>query len=237
MDFPPFSSETPCLAFLRAYFLSLFPRRLSQSQFHRRSRRVEARRRHGIQVLGATRASLYLRDTQPLPVVGYKRDKSRSDCTETADYGVCARRHVKYFGYQRVLLCMWEGVPVAYDRVSASTAERVAGDPVRDDLWQAQVLGDKGFMGEEWPRWYRETYQVDILTPYRAHPPSSRSPRFTAWLPSVCARMAGAFHEGQNTGRHREHLRCQTLRGLITHVMAKMTRHTLKLLLRRGGRH
>ena len=36
-----------------------------------------------------------------------------------------------------------------------------------------------------------------------------------------------------NTGRHLEHRPCQTVRGLITHVAAKMTSHTLKLLLRR----
>lgn len=47
--------------------------------------------------------------------------------------------------------------------------------------------------------------------------------------------MEGACPEGQNTGRHREPLRCQTLRGWITHVMAKMARHTLKLLLCRGA--
>ena len=237
MDFLPFPGETQFLAFLRANYLSLLPRLLSQSQFHRRarslSRLVEERRRHGARALGATCATLYLRDTKPLPVVGYKRDKSRSDFTATADYGVCASRHLKYFGYQRVLLCTWEGVPAAYDLVPASTDERVAGDQVLDCLWQAQIIGDKGFMGEDWQRLYRETRPVDILTPYRAHQPSPHAPRFTAWLPSVRTRMEGAFHEVQNTGRHREHLRCRTLRGLITHVMAKMTSHTLKLLLRR----
>ena len=99
MDFLPFPGETLCLAFLRANYLSLFPWLLSQSQFHRRarslSRLVEELRRHWTQALGATRASLYLLYTKPLPVLGYKRDKSRRDFTATADYGVCARRHWK----------------------------------------------------------------------------------------------------------------------------------------------
>lgn len=57
-----FLSFTQFLAFLRAHYLSLFPQLLSQSQFHRRARRlsrlVEELRRHWIQALGATRASL-----------------------------------------------------------------------------------------------------------------------------------------------------------------------------------
>ena len=91
-DFLPFPGETPCLAFLRAHDLSLFPQRLCQSPCHRHARslswRVEELRRHGIQALGATSASLYLRDTQPLPVWGYRRDQSHRAFKATADYGV-----------------------------------------------------------------------------------------------------------------------------------------------------
>lgn len=79
-------------------------------------------------------------------------------------------------------------------------------------------------MGEDGQRLYRETRQVDILTPYRDNQPSSHSPRLTAWLQSVRERMEGTFHEVQNTGRHLEHLRCKTLRGLITHVIALLLR-------------
>ena len=94
MDFLPFPGETQFLGFVRANYRSLFPRLLSQSQFNRRARClwpwVEALRRHWADGLGATRASLYLLDTKPLPVVGYKRSKERSDFAATARLrGVC----------------------------------------------------------------------------------------------------------------------------------------------------
>ncbi len=38
MDFLSFPEETQCRAFLRAHYLSLFPRLLSPSQFNRRAR-------------------------------------------------------------------------------------------------------------------------------------------------------------------------------------------------------
>ena len=106
---------------MRANYRALFPHLPGQSQFNRRARRlwpwVEALRRHWAEDLGATRASLYLLDTKPLPVVGYKRDKGRSDFAASADYGVCASRNLKYFGYKLVLLCTPAGVPAAYELV------------------------------------------------------------------------------------------------------------------------
>ena len=111
MDFLPFPEETQFLGFVRANHPSLFPQLLSQSQFNRRARRlwpwVEALRRHWADVLGAIRASLYLLDTKPLPVVGYTRCKDRSDFAATADYGVCASRNLKYFGYKGFFGADW----------------------------------------------------------------------------------------------------------------------------------
>ena len=237
MDFLPFPGETQFLGFVRANHRPLFPHLLSQSQFNRRARQlwpwVEALRRHWAETLGATRASLYLLDTKPLPVVGYTRRKDRSDFAATADYGVCASRKLKYFGYKLVLLCTPAGVPAAYELVPASTDERVAGEQVLDWVWQARILGDKGFIGADWQQGYRETRGLDILTPSRAHQRTAWPATVQQWLNRLRERIEGACHEVQNTGRHREHLTCRTLRGLSTHVAAKMASHALKLLLRR----
>ena len=237
MDFLPFPGETQFLGFVRANHLSLFPHLLSQSQFNRRARQlwpwVEALRRHWAEVLGGTGGSLYLLDTKPLPVVGYTRDKGRSDFAATADYGVCASRNLKYFGYKLVLLCTPAGVPAAYELVPASTDERVAGEQVLDWVWQARILGDKDFLGADWQQGYRETRGLEILTPARANQRPARPAAVQRWLNRLRERIEGAFHEVQNTGRHLEHLTCRTLRGLSTHVAAKMASHALKLLLRR----
>ena len=239
MDFLPFPGETQFLGFVRANHRALFPQLLSQSQFNRRARqlgpRVEELRRHWAEVLGATRASLYLLDTKPLPVVGYKRRKDRSDFAATADYGVCASRNLKYFGYKLVLLCTPAGVPAAYDLVPASTDERIAGEQVLDWVWGARILGDKGFLGADWQEGYRETRGLEILTPSRRNQRPARPAEVQRWLNRLRERIEGAFHEVQNTGRHLEHLTCRTLRGLCTHVAAKMASHALKLLLRRHG--
>ncbi len=58
-------------------------------------------------------------------------------------------------------------------------------------------------------------------------------PGFDLWLNSIRERVEGAFNEVQNTGRNLERLLRKTVVGLITHVIAKMASHALKLVLRR----
>ena len=147
LDFLPFPDETQFLGFVRSNFLTFFPHQLSQSQFNRRVQRlwwlVKALRRHWAQALRATQSRPDLPDTKPLPGVGNKRSKTRSDFASTADYGVCASRHLKYFGYKLVLLCSAEGVPVTYELVPTSTDERMAGQQVLDCDWHARVSGTR----------------------------------------------------------------------------------------------
>ncbi len=93
MAFLPFPGEHPCLGFIRAHSRALFPRLLDQSPCNRRARslhlRVEALRRHWTAGLGAIRATQFLLDTRPVPVVGYKRSRKHSACAGSASYGVC----------------------------------------------------------------------------------------------------------------------------------------------------
>ena len=51
-------------------------------------------------------------------------------------------------------------------------------------------------------------------------------------ITKVRQRIEGVFHEIQNTGRNPERLLNKTVRGLATHIAAKIASHTLRLLLR-----
>ena len=105
----------------------------------------------------------------------------------------------------------WRGYPSC---TIGCRLRRMSGAPVRDGLWHARVLGGKAFMGEDGPQFYQETRHLDILTPCRAHPHTTRPVSFQRWRYGLRARIARAFHEIPNTGHHLEHLRCETVRGL-----------------------
>ena len=104
MDYIPFPSERQFVEFVRANYLTLFPKLLEQSQFNRRARQVapllEAFRQRCLLELGITLACEGLLDTKPIPVMGYRRSKKASEFAGSADYGYCASRKLHYYGYK-----------------------------------------------------------------------------------------------------------------------------------------
>ena len=237
MDYLPFPGETQYLGFIRANYLPLFPKLLDQSQFNRRARSlrllIEQLRRHWASLLGIFGQREYLLDTKPVPVVGYKRSKRHSDFAETADYGHCASRNMKYFGYKLVMISTMDGIPAAYELVPANTDERQAADTVLSHVWGSDIFADKGFIGEEWRAGHADARGNQIWTPKRANQKIQNPVEFDRWLNALRERIEGAFNELQNTGRNLERMLRKTVIGLTTHVIAKVTSHTLKLLLRR----
>ena len=138
VDLLEFTSERRFRAFIQANYLKLFPRLLSQSQFNRRARYLrrflDELRKAWAGALGTQFENQFLLDTTPVPVVGYRRDKRHSEFYGSADYGYCAARRMKYYGYKLVMLTGLGGLPHTFELVPASTDERVAADEILDTL-------------------------------------------------------------------------------------------------------
>jgi hypothetical protein len=153
-EFIPFPSETQYIGFIRANYLSLFPKLVDQSQFNRRSRAlrllVEQLRRYWLVQKGWHLDTRYLLDTKPVPVLGYKRNKHKSDFAGSANYGCCASRNLKYFGYKLVTISTLNGIPIVYDLVPANSDERCAAETVIDYFSFCDIFADKGFLGLKW---------------------------------------------------------------------------------------
>ena len=237
MDYLPFPGETQFLGYLRANYLDLFPKLVTQSQFNRRARALrlvlEQLRRYWVIQLGATSERQFLLDTKPVPVVGYKRSKHHSQFAGSASYGRCVSRNLHYFGYKLVTLTTLTGLPVVYDLVAANTDERQAAETVVTYLSGCDLLADKGFLGEDWQAEIREQTGNRVWTAKKVNQAQQNPKAFDQWLNRARERIEGAFNEIQNTGRNIERLLTKTVVGLCTRVIAKMTSHALKHLLRR----
>ena len=73
-EFLQFGSERKFLGFMRGNHIDMFPDMVSQGQFNRHSRAlrlmVDKLRSHFADSFGTQLASLYILDTEPVPVVG-----------------------------------------------------------------------------------------------------------------------------------------------------------------------
>jgi hypothetical protein len=217
MEFLPFPSETQFLGYLRANHLDLFPKLLEASQFNRRARALrevlEPLRWHWLKQMGVEGERQFLLDTKPVPMVGYKRDKSHSEFLGSAAYGYCASRKLHYFGYKLVSVVTLEGLVVCYDIVAANTDERVAAEAVLEPFWGCDILADKGFLSDAWQEELKALSGNRLWTPKRANQTTQQPQVFERLLNRVRERIEGVFNELQNTGRHLEHLLSKTSKG------------------------
>jgi hypothetical protein len=234
-DYIPYPSETQYVEFIRANYLDLFPKLVDQSQFNRRARSlrllVEQLRRYWIVQKGWNYQTRYLMDTKPVPVLGYKRTKHHSDFLGNANYGVCASRKLKYFGYKLVTVTTLRGIPMVYDLVPANLDERLVAEAIIDRLSCCDLFADKGFLGLEWQTQIFDQTNNLIWTPRRSNQYIQNTRNLDRWLSSVRERIEGVFHEIQDTGRNIERLLAKTIVGLCTRVIAKITSHLLRYLL------
>ena len=236
-DFFGYNSETQFLNYVRANHLDLFSQLVDQSQFNRRARNlrllVEELRRYWVCQLGVTNQHQFLLDTKPVPVVGYTRSKRHSQFAGQADYGFCASRQMKYFGYKLVLLSDLHGVPLMYDLVPAHTDDREAAEVVLDYVRQCDIFADKGFIGDDWQREITCQTGNHLWTHKRLNQHQQNPKAFDELIGRVRERIESTFNELQNVGRNLERLLTKTVVGLCTRIISKMASYTLKVYLRR----
>jgi hypothetical protein len=237
IDFFEFTSERRYLEFVRANYLTLFPRLLSQSQFNRRARQLrgllEALRQAWATDLGNQWERHFLLDTTPIITVGYNRDKTNSEFYGSANYGYCAARKLHYYGYKLVMLTTLDGLPYSFELVPANTDERIAADEVLGTLpGGSSVWSDKGFIGSDWQAEWK-AHGVYLWTAKRENQKEQNPPAFDRLLNSVRERIEGMFDQLKEGGRSVEHTLAHTVEGLCARIGTKITCITLRVLLRK----
>ena len=237
IDFFEFTSERRYHAFIAANYLDLFPHLLDQSQYNRRARSLRYLLNELRQVwatdLGVQWEKHFLLDTTPVIVVGYRRDKSHSHFRGSADYGRCAARRLKYFGYKLVMLTTLNGTPYSFELVPANTDERDAADEILATLPAGSYAwSDKGFIGEDWQADW-QAQGVYVWTAKRENQYQQNSPQFDQLLNQVRERIETAFDLLKEGGRSVERTLAITVEGVCARVIAKISSVTFRLFLRK----
>lgn len=235
-EFMTFKSERKFVGYINANYLDMFPDMVDQSQFNRRGCSLRLilneLRKHIAEQLDVLMASLYILDTAPTPVVGYKRSKKHS-AFYNAQYGHCASKKMNYWGYKLVMLVTADGIPVAFELVPANTDERDAAEEVLPSANpNSVVLGDKGFIDEERQNDWKNRYGVSVLT-------FKRKNQYIQNDFEVSQLLKAYRHQIETTLSSLERIEdiedtgAKTVLGLSTRVIAKITSYTFRYYLLR----
>jgi len=235
-----FKAERKFLGFMHGNHSDMFPDIVDQSQYNRRSRALrlilDKLRCHFAHELGVQLASVYILDTEPVPVVGYKRSKKHSDFWGTAEYGHCASKKLHYWGYKFVMLVTADGIPVAFELVPANTDERDAAEEVLPAANPGSTaLGDKGFIDEERQEDWKERYGVSVYTFKRKNQHKQNPPAVQQLLKKNRSQIETTFSSLDRVEGLEDH-GAKTVLGLVTRIIAKVVAYTFrKYLLRFHG--
>jgi len=239
-EFLQYKSERKFLGFMHGDYSDMFPNMVDQGQFNRRSRAlrliVDKLRSHFAGSFGAQLASLYVLDTEPVPVVGYKRPKDKSDFLGSAEYGYCKSKDLHYWGYKCVMLVTTDGIPVAFELVPANTDERDAAEEVLPATNPGSIaLGDKGFIDEERQEFWKEHYGVRVYTFKRKNQHKQNSPAIQQLLKDNREQIETTFSSLDRV-EGLENQGAKTVLGLVSRTIAKVAAYTFrKYLLRFYG--
>lgn len=217
---------------------SFFPGLNERSRYNRRKRDlwsvILAIRMALLIALGANEADTGVIDSVPTPCVGYKRDKLATDFAGQSHYGVCSSKAMKYFGVKLHNLVTLTGVILDFMLTSAAPHDSQAVmeflEAHQDKL--IEVIGDKAYNGELLQTMAREELGVVLTAPQKANQPKRGTEEeracYARWR-LVAERANSQLQEQFHLSKHYAKSRW----GLMTRVAAKVTAHTIGIVVNR----
>lgn len=209
---------------------SYFPRINERSRYNRRKRDLHkvflaVRLSLGI-VLGLKGKTQVVIDSAPVPVVGYKRDKRRSDFTG-GEYGYCSSRALKYFGYKLHTIVSFCGSIVDFCLTGAAPFDdQVVEEFLDKNKGQLiQVIGDKAYVSERLKKLLREQMGIWLYSPKRRHAKNTTQHtnedqnKARLIIETVNAQLQEQFKLSKHYAK--------SWWGFITRIAAKITAHTM----------
>lgn len=164
-------------------------------------------------------------DGFPIAVCHYARARRCRVFKGLANFGYCAAKQEKYFGFKGQIIVSAEGLIVAYTLIPANTDERATLDEVTDHL-QGVLIGDKGYISQEL-RQVMQQKGIDLQIPYRQNMKAKHSPSHHNWLCKqrktvevVISQLVERFHIAKTKTKDIHHFSHRFVRKLLSHTTA-----------------
>lgn len=229
------SREDHFLRLHRRNLLSYFPCLNERSRYNRRKRDLRkiilAIRQALNLILKPQGVEMAVIDSAPVPVVGQKRSKLKTDFTN-AGYGFCSSKALKYFGYKLHTLVGICGSIVDFVLTSASPYDnKVVPEFLEKHKGRLkEILGDKAYCDQPLKDSMHKEFDIKLYSPRKANQKKPTTFPFTKGMgklrlmvETVNAQLQEQFHLSKHYAKSR--------RGLFTRIGAKLTAHTMGILI------
>jgi hypothetical protein len=230
--------EVRFLGYVRRNHPTLFQHLPDRSRYNRRRRRLVAATnriraalaRAVLRHLAPADRDLAVIDSLPIPVVGFAHACGAHRWYGEARYGHNAAKSQTFYGYKLHLLATASGLVLDFALVPANVADGALSEQLLIGQRDMTVLGDKAYIHAALQALLVRRNNLHLLTPLRANQRQTQDARLAATL--------AHFRQAIETlnSQLAEHLqiernRAKSVPGLCARVSAKLTAHTVGLLL------
>jgi hypothetical protein len=171
-------------------------------------------------------------DSAPVPCVGYKREKQRSDFLGAADYGVCSSKAMKYFGCKFHSVISLTGVIMSFLITPASPYDNQPVVELLDSFSHQlkRLLGDGAYNDAALQSFLKQYRSLELLAPVKVNQPPPRSKSAQQQLNRlrlICETVNAQLQEQLHLSKHY----AKSTWGLMTRIAAKVTAHSVAMMV------
>lgn len=228
-------SEKAWHRFVKKNFLPLFPKLISRSRYHRRSKNLqqltEVLRQVLVEKLGLYSEDWHLMDSMPLPVcLRVRASRNMRFCEEfNVDnallYGLCASKKMKIYGFKLHLLVTSQGIPVHYVLAPAAHHDVSVAPGLIETYRQNIGIGfDKGYIGLE--KRLQSPGNFKLIIPPRENQENNLTQR-EKWFLAKYRKIVETTNSLLSEQFNIQYTRAKSKWGLTNRIIAKLTGLTL----------
>ena len=228
-EFQGIETDKGIWSYFKGHWSDLFPQIKSRSTFVRQAANLwcyKQQMQHKLaQKVGGLADSIHLIDGLPVPLCHYQRAKNCQLFTGLANFGYCAAKDEKYYGFKVHLVISLEGVITGFTLTPANASER-------DSLWEIAhgitglLIGDKGYLGKDLQQDLLN-WGIDLQTAKRSNMKDDRDRYWVKLLvktrrlvETVIGQLCERFHLQKVRARDLWHLTHRLNRKLLAHTLA-----------------
>ena len=174
-------------------------------------------------------SGLSIIDGFPIPVCGFRRAYFSKLFKDTAEYGFCASKALRYFGFKGHLLIDQSGLILDCTVAPANVDERDMIFEMSSEV-APDLLGDKGYICKKETTLALEAENITLHTPLRGNMKDNRPKKFVQKLNNTRRLIETVI--GQLTERFNiEKVRARDLWHLTVRIGRKLLAHTVNCSL------
>jgi len=216
-------------AYFRDHWLNLFPALGHRTTFLRQSANLwkvkQEIKKNILNDLLPNGSQLSIVDGFPIPVCGFRRAYFSRLFKGSAEYGFCAAKALKYFGFKGHLLIDRTGLILDCEVAPANIDERDMIFEINSHS-ASDILGDKGYIAKENTRKELQAEGLTLHTPLRGNMKDNRPKKFVEkmnntrrLIETVIGQLSERFNIERVRARDLWHLTVRIGRKLLAHTV------------------